>query len=212
MISEALGVGLGYRPQLHDDIMRCQDQIDWLELIAENFLPLSPRRRDFLSELTDKFVCVPHSTELSLGSRESSVDERLLAQLAELADLINAPWVSDHVCFTTAGGVRLGHLVPVQWTEANVALMAAKAQAVRRELGRPLLIENIAYTFVIPGEMGEGQFITSVLEESDCYLLLDVANVFANAMNLGFDPVQRLDELPLHRLRQMHVEIGRAHV
>ncbi len=187
--------------------MRYRDQIDWLELVADSFLPLSSRRRDLLAELTDTFVCVPHCTELSLGS-DGPVDARLVAQLAELTEVINAPWVSDHVCFTAAGGVRLGHLTPVQWTRANAALMAGKARTVSREVGRPLLLENIAYTFVVPGELGEGQFITSVLEESDCYLLLDVANVFANATNLGFDPVQRLNELPLHRLRQIHVAGG----
>jgi uncharacterized protein len=203
----ALGVGLGYRPQFHNEIIRAQNQIDWLELIAEGFLPLSPARRDLLAQITSKFACVLHCTELSLGS-EAPVDTQLLAQLAELAEVVDAPWVSDHFCFTTAGGIRLGHLAPVQWTKANVALMAEKARTVSRELGRPFLLENIAYTFVVPGELSEAQFITSVLEESDCYLLLDVANVFANATNLGFDAVERLDKFPLHRLRQMHIAGG----
>ncbi len=208
-----LGVGLGYRPQLHDDIVRYQDQIDWLELLADSFFPLSPARREFLAELSEKFVCVPHCTELSVGSEPSGsgapVDGGLVAQLAELADIVDAPWISDHFCFTTAGGVRLGHLAPVQWTSANAALMARNAAAVSRDVGRPFLLENIAYTFVVPGELSEAQFITSVLEESGCYLLLDVANVFANATNLGFDPAERLAEFPLHRLRQMHIAGGR---
>jgi uncharacterized protein (UPF0276 family) len=203
----ALGVGLGYRPRLHHDIMSARDDIDWLELIAENFLPLSPRRRDLLAEITSKFVCVLHCTELSLGS-EAPLDGRLVAELAELAEITAAPWVSDHCCFTTAGGVRLGHLAPVRWTKANAALMAGKARAVSRELGRPFLLENIAYHFVVPGELREAQFIASVLEESGCYLLLDVANVFANATNLGFDPFSRLDEFPLHRIGQMHIAGG----
>jgi uncharacterized protein len=203
----SLGVGLGYRPQLHDGIMRERGSIDWLELLAESFLPLSPPRRDLLAEITSEFVCVLHCTELSLGS-EAPLDARLVTQLAELAEIVGAPWVSDHFCFTTAGGVRLGHLAPVQWTKGNAALMAGKARAVSREVGRPFLLENIAYTFVVPGELSEAQFIASVLEESGCYLLLDVANVFANATNLGFDPIERIDELPLHRLGQMHIAGG----
>jgi hypothetical protein len=203
----ALGVGLGYRPQLHDSILRARDQIDWLELVVENFLPLTARRRDLLDELTSLFTCVPHSTELSLGSN-SPVDSLLVEQIAELAEIIDAPWISDHFCFTTAGGVRLGHLAPVQWTRATAALMADKARVVSQAVGRPLLLENIAYNFVVPGELSEARFICSVLEESGCYLLLDVTNVYTNAANLGFDPVEALDSFPLHRLRQLHVAGG----
>lgn len=203
-----LGVGLGYRPQLHGHIMRSRNRVDWLELIAESFLPLSARRRDLLAEITDQFPCVVHCTELSLGSG-APVDARLVEQVAELAEIVHSPWVSDHFCFTTAAGIRLGHLAPVQWTEASAALMAAEAATVSRAIGRPFLLENIAYNFVVPGGLTEAQFITAVLEESDCYLLLDVANVFANATNLGFDPIARIDEFPLHRLGQMHIAGGK---
>jgi uncharacterized protein (UPF0276 family) len=202
-----IGVGLGYRPQLHDGIMRAADEIDWLELIAEDFLPLSERRRDLLLQLAERFRCVLHCTELSLGSA-GPVDRAQLADLTRLADLVDSPWVSDHFCFTSAGGVRLGHLAPVQWTRESAAAMAAKAKQVTAAVGRPFLLENIAYNFVIPGELTEPQFITSVLEDSDCHLLLDVTNVYTNATNLGFDPVAHIDELPLHRLGQLHVAGG----
>jgi uncharacterized protein (UPF0276 family) len=202
-----LGVGLGYRPQLHEQIMSAHDHIDWLELLAESFLPLTPRRRDLLQEISSAYPCVVHSTELSLGS-PGAVDKSLIAQLAELAQIVDAPWMSDHFCFTTADGIRLGHLTPVQWSSANAMRLAAKAGLVSREVGRPFLLENITYHFVIPGELSEGQFITMVLEESDCHLLLDVTNTFTNATNLNFDPAERLDSFPLDRVGQMHVAGG----
>src|SRR5262249_41955327 len=134
----ALGVGLGYRPQLHDAILRARDQIDWLELVAESFLPLSPRRRALLAELTSHFRGVPHCTQRPLGS-DGPLDLRLVEQVAELAEVVDAPWVSDHFCFTTAGGVRLGHLAPVPWTHAAATAMAEKARTVSRLVGRPFL-------------------------------------------------------------------------
>jgi uncharacterized protein len=202
-----LGAGLGYRPEMHDPIMKSAGEIDWLEIVAESFLPLTPRRRDLLTELTARFVCVPHCTELSVGST-GPVDGRLVEQVAELADLVDAPWVSDHFCFTTAGGVRLGHLAPVQWTHATADRMAENARSIRTRVGRPFLLENIAYTFVIPGELSEPDFIAIVLEQSDCHLLLDVANVHANAANLGFGAAEAIDRFPLDRLVQMHVAGG----
>jgi uncharacterized protein (UPF0276 family) len=204
----SLGVGLGYRSELHDDIFRARDQIDWLELVAESFLPLSAPRRALLEELASEFMCVVHCTELSVGSG-TPVDPRHLAQVAELAEAVDAPWVSDHFCFTAAGGQRLGHLAPVQWTEATATTMAGNAATVCRETGRPFLLENIAYTFVIPGGLTEADFITTVLEMSGCYLLLDIANVYANATNMGFDPFRRIDEFPLHRVGQLHLAGGR---
>jgi len=203
----ALGAGLGYRPQLHDDIMRAADRIDWLELIVEDFLPLSAPRRSLLRELAERFPLVPHCTELSIGSPEQ-LDRELLGQVAEVAELVDAPWVSDHLCFTSAGGVRLGHLAPVPWTRAAADAMAAKARSVSDAVGRPFLLENIAYNFVIPGELTEAEFITAVLDNSDCYLLLDVTNVYTNATNLGFDPAEHIDAFPLQRLGQLHVAGG----
>lgn len=203
----ALGVGLGYRPQMHEAIMLAADRIDWLEFIVEDFLPLSTRRREVLRQLAERFSCVPHCTELSVGS-DAPIDQMLIEQVSEVATLVDAPWISDHFCFTTAGGVRLGHLAPVQWTHANASAMAVKARHVSRAVGRPFLLENIAYNLVIPGELTEAQFITSVLEDSDCYLLLDVTNVHTNATNLGFGEIELIDKLPLHRLRQMHVAGG----
>jgi uncharacterized protein len=202
-----LGAGLGYRPQMHDEIARAQDSIDWLELAAEDFLPLSGPRRDLLARLTERFTCVLHCTELSLGS-DAPLDLGLLSQIGELAELVDAPWFSDHLCFTTAGGVRLGHLAPVQWTHANATIIARKARLVARVVGRPFLVENIAYHFTVPGDMSEAEFITMVLDLADCHLLLDVTNVHTNATNLGFDPVAFLDSVPLDRLGQMHVAGG----
>jgi uncharacterized protein (UPF0276 family) len=202
-----LGAGLGYRPAIHGEILAARGRIQWLELITEDFLPLTPARRELLAELTGTFRCVPHGTELSIGSAEP-VDVRYLDQVTGVVDAVSAPWFSDHLCFTTAGGFRLAHLTPIQWTREMAALVAAKARQIQAAVGRPFLLENITYGFILPGELSEAEFIESVLDQSGCYLLLDVTNVYTNATNFGFDPMEFLRRIPLDRVMQLHVAGG----
>jgi uncharacterized protein (UPF0276 family) len=88
------------------------------------------------------------------------------------------------------------------------SLIAGKARQVQDTVGLPFLLENITYTFVLPGELSEAEFIEAVMEQSGCYLLLDVTNVYTNARNLGFDAMEFLTRIPLERVVQLHVAGG----
>jgi uncharacterized protein len=204
----AIGAGLGFRGALAGDIFEHVDDLDWIELLTEEFLPLTTGRRALIEELTALFPCALHGTELSIGG-SAPLDAKYVAQVAELADVASARWFSDHLCSTAAGNLRFGDLGPVQWTRRAAAIIAERAASVARTVGLPFLLENISYSVVIPGEMTEAQFINAVVEESDCFLLLDVANVYANSINFGFDPMDFLESLPLDRVRQLHVAGGR---
>jgi uncharacterized protein len=203
----ALGAGLGFRGFLAGDIVEHVDELDWIELLTEEFLPLTAGRRALVEELTALFPCVLHGTELSIGGT-ASIDTAYVAQVAELAEMSSARWFSDHLCSTAAGDLRFGDLGPIQWTHRAAAMIAERATWTARTVGLPFLLENISYSVVIPGEMTEAQFINAVLEESDCFLLLDVANVYANSINFGFEPIEFLESLPLDRVRQLHVAGG----
>jgi uncharacterized protein (UPF0276 family) len=73
----------------------------------------------------------------------------------------------------------------------------------------PLAVEPIAALFDWPdAEYDEGAFLTELLERTDVLLLLDVANVYANARNRGEDPCALLDRLPLERVAYVHVAGG----
>jgi uncharacterized protein len=202
-----LGAGLGYRRQLHDAILDHRSGIDWLELITEHFLPLTSESRNELTRLSDSFPCVPHGLELSVGS-SGPLDEQYLSQVCAVADAVEAPWLSDHLCFTEGDGVRLGQLTPLPWTHEVAGRVAGKARHVQEQAGRPFLLENITNAFRLGGDLTEAQFIGEVLERSGCYLLLDVNNLYTNSVNFGFDPYRFLEEIPLDRVVQMHIAGG----
>ncbi|WUI00697.1 DUF692 domain-containing protein [Spirillospora sp. NBC_00431] len=198
-----LGIGLGYRPELHDEIMANKDLIDWLEVITDHYL-LRDSALEELRELNADFPVVPHGLEMSVGS-EGPLDLEYIERVRRVADAVDAPWVSDHLCFTRDAGIDLSHLAPVVRTVARARSIAANAQEIQERLGRPFLLENIAYYVDMPGELSEAELVRMVLDHCDCGLLLDLNNVTVNARNHAFDPYDFLDALPLERVVQVHL-------
>ncbi|WP_024874351.1 DUF692 domain-containing protein [Saccharomonospora piscinae] len=198
-----LGFGLGYRAELHDAIMAHRASIDWLEVITDHYLG-DPALLDQLDALREVFPLVTHGLEMSVGS-DGPLDLDYLAAVGRVADAVDAPWVSDHLCFTRDGGVELDNLTPVVRTLDKARSVAARAQEVQDRLGRPFLLENITYYIDMPGELTEAELITEVLDHCDCGLLLDLNNVVVNARNHGFDAIAFVDALPLDRVVQVHL-------
>lgn len=197
-----LGVGLGYREELHDGILAHRDDIGWLEIVTDRYL--SDPRQQLLRTLRESFVLVAHGLEMSIGSY-APLDTGYLDAVAAVADAVDAPWVSDHLCFTREAGVELHELAPVLRTPERAKAVAARAQQVQERLGRPFLLENISYYVDFPSEMSEPEFIGAVLDHCDCGLLLDLNNLAGNAANHGFDPGAYLDALPVDRVVQVHL-------
>ena len=155
---------------------------------------------------------VPHGVRLSLGGAEP-LDPARVAHLAACAAALDAPLVSEHVAFVRAGGREAGHLLPVPRTPRGAGRAdRATSAAVQAELDVPLALEPIAALFDWPDdEYTEGEFLTALLERTGALLLLDVANVYANAVNRGQDPRAVLDAIPLERVAYVHVAGGAEH-
>jgi uncharacterized protein (UPF0276 family) len=140
------------------------------------------------------------------------LDPGYVEKLAALIRRINPPWWSEHLAFTRAGGVDIGHLSPLPFNREAADVVARNIAEVRRRIDAPLILENITYTVLLPGSAwSEAEFIAEVLDRSDCGLLLDVTNVFANAINHGYDSRAFLHRLPLERVVQLHFVGGKWH-
>jgi uncharacterized protein len=206
---EKLGVGIGWRPEIDLTVERLPG-VDFVEVVAENLhvghLPES------VLLLRERGVPVlPHAVSLSLGGAEP-VDAGRVAHLAALAEALDAPLVSDHVCFVRAGGLDSGHLMPLPRTRDALDVLVANVKAAQQDLPVPLALENVAALLDWPdGELTEGQFLAELVDRTDCHLLVDVANLYANARNLGTDVARFLDEIPLERLAYVHVAGGEEH-
>lgn len=206
----ALGdVGIGWRREIAGVIADLRP--GFCEVIAES---ISVRRRKarpdpLLAGLAARGVpVIPHGVALSLGGAEP-VQPKRIRRLAACAEALVAPVVSEHIAFVRAGGIEAGHLLPVPRTREALDVLAANIERTRRELPVPLAVENIASFVEWPeSDLTESEFLTELLERTGVLLVLDVANIYANARNRGRDPHQELARLPVERVAYSHVAGG----
>jgi uncharacterized protein (UPF0276 family) len=207
----ALGVGIGFREPFRAELFRHRDRVDFLEVTADHYFDAPEEKRAELELLADHFPIIPHGLDLSLGSAEG-VDACYLEAMVDLVARLDPPWWSEHIAFTRAGGVPIGHLAPLPWTCEAVEVIAHNVEQVRRRTPVPLILENITTPLVIPGsEMDEAEFITAVLDRTGCGLLCDVTNLYTNAVNHGLELERVVDRWPWDRVVQLHFAGGHWH-
>lgn len=204
-----LGVGLGYRAPLHDDILANADQIDFLEFVSDQYLYAPSERVDRLVALRESLPLIPHGIGMSIGTADA-LSPDYLRRLGALADRVEAPWFSDHLSFTKVPDTDIEQLTPLWFTHESLATVCRNLRQLGSVIDRQFLLENITYYFPVPGsDMTEAEFLTRVLDDTDTGLLLDVNNVWVNSINLGFDPYEFLNGIPIGRTVQVHVAGGR---
>jgi hypothetical protein len=215
-----LGVGIGLRPTHYPDILdRLRDAseqgerepvrrvlgIDWLEVLSENYMIPGGRPRRVLRDLVPHVPLVLHGVSLNIGSADP-LSSTYLDQLADLAELTGARWISDHLCWTGVGGHNLHDLIPLPYTDAALRHVSERVTQVQDRLGRRIALENVSsYMSYRADAMPEWEFLARVAERADCGILLDVNNVFVSAHNHGFDARAYLDAIPRDRVFQLHL-------
>jgi uncharacterized protein (UPF0276 family) len=202
-----LGAGLSFRPAWRWDLVRHRRELGAVECIPDDVA--GPAGLRDLLLIRDAVPVLLHGIGLSLGSAEG-LDPARLAHLARIVEAVRPPWFSEHIAFTRAGGIEIGHLMPLPFTREAVATVARNVATLKRAIpGVPVALENIAYTFTHPdSEMAEADFVRAVMEEADVHLLLDLENVHANSRNHGYDPIAHLEALPLDRVVEVHLAGG----
>lgn len=204
-----LGSGLGYRPSFRAELFAHRPQVDFLEIIADHYFDATAEKLAELDLLAAHFPIVPHGLDLSIGSAEG-IDPCYLDRFAALIDRLNPPWWSEHLCFTKAGGLSIGHLAALPYTHEAIDIVARNVETVRRCIKASLILENIAVIVAIPGgQMDEAEFVSRTLEAAGCGWLCDVANLYANAVNHGADLDTHFERWPWDRLVQIHYAGGR---
>jgi uncharacterized protein len=206
-----LGVGIGWRRELAEDILRHREHVDWCEIIAEHYINVIPEKLDQIEKVSKVLKVVPHGVDLSIGT-DMPIEEEYLSGLVTLVERVDAPMFTDHLCFTRTAEYNIGQLTPLRFSEEVVDIVVRKARQIKERIRRPFLLENITYYFNIPGgEMSEAEFITRVMEEADVGMLLDVCNLYINSVNHCYDPYEFLKSIPMERIVQLHIAGGLKH-
>ncbi len=205
-----LGYGLGLRPDHYEEILDGAPDVDWFEVISENYMVAGGKPLYHLDRVRERYPVVMHGVSLSIGGTDP-LDRDYLRRLKTLAGRIEPEWISDHLCWTGFDGRQLHDLLPLPYTGEAVAHVAARVRDVQDFLGRRILLENVSsYVTYRHSVMSEWQFLSEVAERADCLILLDVNNVYVSAVNHGFDPVSYLAGVPAERVYQLHLA-GHSH-
>lgn len=200
-----LGLGVGLRSVHFPYILENHPDVDWFEIISENFMDSQGRPRYVLEQIAERYRVVMHGVSLSIGSTDP-LNFEYLAKLKRLADAVDAQWVSDHVCWTGVAGRNSHDLLPVPFTESTLQHITERIRIVQDVLERPLVLENpSSYVTFARSTMPEWEFISRMAEEADCGLLLDVNNVYVSAVNHDFDPQEFIRSIPYERVVQFHL-------
>jgi uncharacterized protein (UPF0276 family) len=200
-----LGYGLGLRSQHFKHILKTQPQVDWFEIISENFIDSQGWPRHVINQIAEQYPVVMHGVSMSIGSTDP-LNISYLKKLKVLAKEINAQWVSDHLCWTGVLGKNTHDLLPLPLTEETLYHVVERIKTVQDILERPLVLENpSSYLQFNEDTFSECDFIREMANESDCRLLLDINNVYVSSFNHGFDPLEYIQSLPIKRIVQFHL-------
>jgi uncharacterized protein (UPF0276 family) len=174
-----------------------------MEVAPENWMGVGGKRGRLFREFTERMPFVCHGLSLSIGG-PSPLDETFLHRLRPFLDQHRIRCYTEHLSYCSDDG-HLYDLMPIPFTQEAVRYVAARVKRVQDILERRIALENVSY-YAAPGaELSEIEFITAILDEADCELLLDVNNIYVNSVNHRYDAIEFLQGLPGRRIAYGHI-------
>jgi uncharacterized protein (UPF0276 family) len=203
------GAGLGLRREKLDEMLDTMQSgdlspVDFMEVAPENWINVGGTFGKKFRQFTENYDFVCHGLSLSIGS-PAPLDEDFIRDVGKFLSTHGIKHYSEHLTYCSDDG-HLYDLLPIPFTEEAVHYVAQRIRRAQDILQQQISMENASYYTPAPGkEMEEIEFLNAVLEEADCGLLLDVNNIYVNAVNHNYDPVEFLKQLPAERIRYAHI-------
>ena len=200
-----LGFGLGLRTEHFQDVLNDKINIDWFEVVSENFMVDGGKPKHYLHSIRELYPMVMHGVSLSIGSTDPlNID--YLRKLKVLTNELQPEWISDHLCWTGAHEKNSHDLLPLPYNDEALNHVCQRVEQVQEFLGRPILLENVSsYLTYKNSEMTEWQFFNEVARRSGCEILLDINNIYVSARNHDFNPQDYLNGISKDKVKQFHL-------
>ena len=198
-------VGIGLRAPHYRELLERRPALGFVEIHAENFFAAGGQAPAWLERVRAGYEVSVHGVGLSLGSVDP-LDQGHLARLETLVARCEPELVSEHLSWSSFGGVHANDLLPLPFTSEAADHLVARIGMVQERLRRRILVENVSAYVRLPGDaMPEWEFVADVARRAGCGLLLDVNNIWVNAANHGFDPVRYVDAIDPGLVAQLHL-------
>lgn len=225
-------IGIGWRQPHYRELLAGLPALDFLEVHSENFFGDGGAALAVLAQGRAHYPISLHGVGLSLGSA-AGLDPWHLAQLAQLVQRIDPVRISDHASFargrwsgaTGAQTIHAADLLPIPFSTEAMDTLCANVQQVQDHLQRRFMVENVSsYLRWLPQPnetlWSETDFLNTLAARTGCALLVDVNNIYVNALNARLhgtvgDPVQHcldwLDQIAPQHVAEIHLA-GHCHV
>ncbi len=197
-------LGIRLRREYISPLLELRPDLDWLEIISENYLDASDETLGQLSRIRQNYPMVMHGLSLSIGS-PWPINLDYLKRIRQLADRLQPVWISDHLCWSGADDLQ-GSLMPLPYSREMLEHLVPRIQQAQEILRRPLLLENVPATARrFSNDMPEAEFLREVALQSGCELLIDLDSLKTSCANSDSDLLDYLRTLPADRIRQFHL-------
>ncbi|WP_051206213.1 DUF692 domain-containing protein [Oceanospirillum maris] len=201
----AASIGMGLRAPHYNDLLSELPNVSWLEVYSENYLDEQSVQRHILRQVAQHYPLSLHGVGLSLGSGDA-LDSKHLAALKALVDEFQPALLSEHLSWSAVSGRYFNDLLPIPYTHESLEQFCRQVEMAQQALGRQILIENpTAYLNFKASVFTEWDFLNQVVEQTGCGLLLDLNNIYVNAVNHGFDSLDYLNNIDLDAVGELHL-------
>jgi uncharacterized protein (UPF0276 family) len=186
-------------------ILGAGKQEGFFEVHAENYMGAGGPPHDALTRIRRDYPVSLHGVCMSIGGSQP-LSQVHLARFRALVERYEPALVSEHLAWSTHEVTYFNDLLPLPYTQATLARVAAHIHEVQEAIGRPILLENPS-TYVVFEEstMSETDFIRQLVRHTGCGLLLDINNVFVSSTNHGHSALSYLDDFPLDHVGEIHL-------
>lgn len=204
-------VGVGLRHQHMAEILKRRPNIEWLEIISDNFIsrahnqPTGGLDRKLLFAIREHYPISMHGVGLSLGSIDP-LDKNYLSAIKQLAADLECNFISEHAAFVSVNQKHYHDLLPLPYTEEALAHLTQRIIQAQDFIGQRLIIENpSSYISCQYDTLTEGEFLAELCNRSDCQLLVDINNLYVNQHNHDWNAETFLTTIPAHRVSEIHL-------
>ena len=197
--------GVGLKPAHVEAILEGAPDLGFFEVHAENYLVAGGPMHADLTRIAERYPLSIHGVGLSIGGADP-LDPDHLQALRGLLDRYQPALFSEHLAWSTHGGVFWNDLLPMPYDQATLNRVCAHLDQVQDTLGRRILLENPAtYVEFAGSTRSEAEFINELVTRTGCGLLLDVNNAYVSCTNHGRELLAYLAALPLDQVGEVHL-------
>lgn len=185
--------GLNLCHENASEVWHQRPPLDFLQIHPEHLIQEEGGTyRDQLDDLRHAYPIVLHGFGLSLGSC-APLDQDYLQLVKQVLKEHPEAFFSDHVSWSSLSHHHFHDLLPLVMNDETLDYMVERIDQAQELIGQPILLENIgSYMRFRDSTYDEPSFINALTDRTGAYVLMDVNNLWANAVNFGENPLSQL--------------------